>query len=186
VTRRWPRLRCAALALLLSPACGDDPSASEPAPEDETGTFIALQRDFQGFQGWDSFTLSPESSIEGFPIAPRTVYVNQPLPDGADEAPQGTIIVKVSEGGLLPEDWDYHAMVKRGGSFNAQGARGWEWFELDVEGDEVAIVWRGLKPPDGHRYGVTPGREVSDDFGDCNACHRAASDNDFLFSVSTR
>jgi hypothetical protein len=60
---------------------------------------------------------------------------------------------------------NYFAMVKRGGDFNSEGARGWEWFELeDVEDGGVLIVWRGVGPPADEGYGGDP-------LTGCNECH---------------
>ncbi len=47
-------------------------------------------------------------------------------------------------------------MVKRGGGFNAEGAVGWEWFELTERDDEsVAIKWRGVSAPSGEATATT-------------------------------
>ena len=54
----------------------------------------------------------------------RTIYVSA-LPDaGSAEFATGTMIVKVS-------GFNTFAMHKRGGTYNANGARGWEWLELE-------------------------------------------------------
>ena len=57
-------------------------------------------------------------------------------------------------------------MVKRGCDYNADGARGWEWFELSpgsIGGGKENILWRGAAPPADRTYG--------DIGGGCNACH---------------
>ena len=71
-------------------------------------------------------------------------------------------------------------MVKRGGGYNAQGARGWEWFELAARPDDsLAIVWRGINAPQGEDYGGDPQ-------GGCNDCHARAGRNDFVRSPGLR
>lgn len=69
----------------------------------------------------------------------------------------------------------HFAMVKRSATFNAQGAKGWEWFELTEDDDVVAIGWRGLGAPDGENYGGDPA-------GSCNGCHQMAVRNDYVLS----
>ena len=57
--------------------------------------------------------------------------------------------------------------MKRGAGFNADGAAGWEWFQLaNGPGDAPTILWRGVGPSDGDAYGA--------DTGGCNGCHDAA------------
>jgi hypothetical protein len=64
----------------------------------------------------------------------------------------------------------YFAMVKRGGSENAYGAKGWEWFELQNAADGTpGIVWRGVNPANGS-YGGNP-------TGGCNPCHVACGND---------
>ena len=79
-----------------------------------------------------------------------------------------------------PEGHKLFAMVKRGGDYNAQGARGWEWFELR-ERDEgsIGIVWRGTNAPTGEHYGGDPS-------GGCNNCHDLALKNDYVRSRSVK
>ena len=75
----------------------------------------------------------------------------------------------------------FFAMVKRGGGYNAQGASGWEWFELQNLTDGsggVQIVWRGLGPPAGEVYGGDPN-------AGCNTCHRDCG-NDAVCAKSVR
>ena len=143
-------------------------------------SFVALQRDFRGFMDWHAFPVSSEP-IDGHPLAPRTVYVNRLPSAGATELEVGTIVLKTLEEGAQTE-WLIHAMAKRGGGFNADGARGWEWFELALsETGEPVIVWRGLGPPANHGYTIIGGQP--DDMrtdGDCNGCHAAAIDTDYV------
>ncbi len=82
-------------------------------------------------------------------------YINQLPPRGSKDFPVGTILLKT----MLRENGkqDIFAMVKRGAGYNPKGALGWEWFELSRRADDsLAIVWRGLNPPDGHGYGGVP------------------------------
>ena len=143
-------------------------------------SFVALQRDFRGFEGWHRFQLAGEA-FDGHPIAPRTVYVNRLPAPGETELSVGTIVLKTLEDGER-SNWLIHAMAKRGGGFNADGARGWEWFELVLStDDEPVIVWRGLGPPENHGYTVIGARP--DDMrtdGDCNGCHAGAIATDYV------
>jgi len=83
--------------------------------------------------------------------------------------------VKESGDGDLPSRHVF-AMVKRGGGFNAEGAKEWEWFELHNEANGgVTIVWRGVGPATGDAYGGVS-------TGGCNTCHGGAWRTDFAFS----
>jgi hypothetical protein len=76
-------------------------------------------------------------------------------------------------------------MAKRGGDYNAEGALGWEWFDLDLtESGGVAVDWRGPVPPEGRGYECALGEDDagSEGVGDCNTCHGAAEANDFVLS----
>jgi hypothetical protein len=132
--------------------------------------FIALDRDFAGYQGWEQFSFDGGEVDAAHPAGPRTVFINHRPDAGAPEFPVGTIIVKQLEFHTL-------AMVKRGGGYNATGAPGWEWFELftDPATSKVGVQWRGLGPPAGEQYGRS-GQT-------CNACHGAASGNDSVLSA---
>ena len=145
-----------------------------PGGDDE---FVAMQTDFAGFSGWASYDI--EAADTGHPAGGRTVYLSDSPPAGAEQFPVGTRIVKMIDGA------DIHAMVKRGGDFNADGAPGWEWFELVLDGADPVIRWRGATPPDGEAYGALPGVEEDSaaPLGDCNLCHGAVSDNDFVHTV---
>ena len=100
-------------------------------------------------------------------LGPRTHYINMVPPSGSTEFPVGTIIVEAMEGASAHTV----AAVKRGGGYN--GGRNWEWFE--VKENPVAIVWRGLGPPNGESYGGDP--------NGCNTCHSACGgDNDLRCS----
>ncbi len=70
-------------------------------------------------------------------------------------------------------------MVKRGGGFNAAGARGWEFFELSLEtaaGGSIvpAVRWRGEGPSMGDGYTVPDGGVILS----CNHCHASFPERD--------
>lgn len=157
----------------------------DPLPGD-TEAFIAMQADFADYDSWPSVPVSTPDT--GHVAGARTVFIRRDAPvDGADEAtfPVGTLIVKTI---LTDSGMDLHAMVKRGGDFNPDGAFGWEWFELLTdEAGTPLIKWRGAAPPSGESYGALPGQtpDTGDSVsGDCNVCHGAAAANDFVHSVS--
>jgi hypothetical protein len=133
--------------------------------------FIAFASDFANFRSWQSFDVTKEQDADAgldagaqHPDARLIEYLNKPPPTGSTAFPVGTIIVK--EGTDGPVDMrQYFAMVKRGGTENAAGAKGWEWFELQNAADGTpGIVWRGVGPPNGTLYGGDP-------TGGCNSCH---------------
>jgi len=144
--------------------------------------FIALQRDLRDFRDWTFFELREVEMHAGI-SGPVVVYINRIPEAGSDAFPVGTIVVKTVEIGD-PTNWVVHAMVKRGGMFNDQGAFGWEYFDLAINADGVPVIlWRGEEPPSGHGYESLPGltREPTAEV-DCNSCHAAADDNDSLLS----
>jgi hypothetical protein len=146
---------------------------SETAPRG-LGSFIALERDFQGFRSWIAIDL-PERGPQGIThvAGQRREYLSRRPAAGSSAFPVGTILVKE----LLtaaPEGHQIFAMVKRGGTYNQSGAPGWEWFELRERDDRsVGIVWRGLSAPDGESYGGDP-------LGTCSNCHQMAKKNDYV------
>jgi hypothetical protein len=168
-------------ALLLGPmlllgACLDHDLGGEDAPG---ALFIALQRDFGPMLSWSEYPAGVEP-LEGHPPGSRVLHVNH-LPDpGSSTFPVGTVIAKSVQEGPRSQ-WLIHAMVKRGGDYNRLGARGWEWFELQLNDDDVPIIiWRGETPPNGERYGCLTGD--CEDAPDCNQCHQDAIGNDFVMS----
>jgi hypothetical protein len=167
------RAGIAGLSLALS-ACGDG-GAGEPPPG---STFIAFAASFAGFRAWESFPLTSSAAVGSVHVSgPRTEYLNHAPPRGSHAFPIGTIIVKESEVGDLP-DRKVFAMVKRGGDYNANGARDWEWFELkNVDDQEVTIIWHGVGPPAGEMYGGDPR-------AGCNSCHVGSASNDFVQSAA--
>jgi hypothetical protein len=84
--------------------------------------------------------------------------------------PVGSILVKTIEIGATPAEWEIFAMVKRGGGYNPDGAREWEFFRLQINSQGIPIIRaRGYNPTDGHGYMDMAGNEVG-----CNSCHGAA------------
>lgn len=153
-----------------------------PIPGEQGESFVAMQTDFADFRAWPSQVVAEADT--GHISGQRVVYASAlPEPGGA-QFPTGTLLVKTIdwEGGT-----DVHAMVRRGGAFNADGAVGWEWFELVLADDGSPVIkWRGAEPPDGEQYQSLPGTTDTVDTvtGDCNTCHAVASDNDFVHSLS--
>lgn len=164
--------------MLLLLACLDH----SPVPGGEGETFIALQSDFATFRSWPSQGVATADT--GHVTGDRVVYLNAEPEAGVTSFPVGTILVKTIqwEGGE-----DVHAMAKRGGGFNPDGAVGWEWFELvSAEDGTPVIKWRGASPPEGESYGSLPGgsTDTADTItGDCNQCHGALAANDFVWTV---
>lgn len=165
--RRAPGAACALVASLFVAGAGGCGEAGAPQDDAPPPVFIALQRDFADFRAWPRTDLG-SIALAGHPPGPRAAYVNHALPAGATAYPVGTIIVKaITAHPDDPASWALFAMVKRGGGFNADGARDWEFFTLRIVGDTPVILGRGLNPPsdgDGDPYHATDG------IG-CNACH---------------
>ena len=151
--------------------------------------FIALERDFQGFEGWTKVNLEGRPALGAAHAAGEAhEYINQLPPAGAKTFPVGTILVKTmkserrsADAGATEPGTDVFAMVKRGAGYNAKGTPGWEWFELRPRADRsLGIVWRGVNPPDGEGYG----RDVTG--GGCNACHQKAVHNDYVQALALK
>lgn len=141
----------------------------------EPQTFVALERDFQGFREWQGGVFEELPARGQTHFAGEQKYFIKGAERSGSEFPVGTMIVKEARLSSRPEG-QLFAMVKRGGDYNGKGARGWEWFELALREDQtVAIKWRGLNAPSGEGYG-------SDPHGSCNSCHAEAKTNDFVKS----
>lgn len=165
-------------SLLFATSCLDH----QLPPEDSGAptSFIALQRDFENYQGWMQYDLG-ETFIEGHPAGHRVMAVNKLPAPGANTFPVGTIIMKTMQVGEQ-KDWILHAMTKRGGEYNTRGAQGWEWFELQLSSTGIpVIIWRGEAPPNGERYGCLTGT-CDENAPDCNQCHLGAAGNDFVMT----
>jgi hypothetical protein len=140
--------------------------------------FVAIEQDFADFDRWNSFDRGPDPVPPAHPDGRSIVYVNQLPPPGAREFPSGTILVRITTAAERA-DYEAHAMVKRGGGFNAAGARGWEFFELSLEeGADGGIVpagrWRGEGPSMGDGYTVPDGGVILS----CNHCHASFPESD--------
>jgi hypothetical protein len=141
-----------------------------PPDEGEPGLFIPLARDFEDFRSWPS-TMATGTAQGSIHLAgTRVIYTSKPPEADGVTYPVGTMIVKTVETGEL------FARAKRGGTYNSNGALGWEWLELAPANNGLAIKWRGITPPLGACYGGIVG-------GACNDCHKAAADRDFVFSA---
>jgi hypothetical protein len=174
------------LALLVASAalaCSSSGGDGATATDGPTGSvFLAFGGDFSGFHAWESYKVPADSTAPAglHTSGPRTEYLNHRPPHGSTTFPVGTIIVKELSGPANPAGQIF-AMVKRGGGFNASGASGWEWFELSLGATDadVSIIWRGVGPPSGEKYGGDP-------TGGCNGCHGIAPDNDSVRSTGFR
>lgn len=142
--------------------------------------FVATVDTFQGYERWTRFDRGSQPVGPQHPDGSSAVFVSAVPPHGAEAFADGTVILRVTTAADPdPRTWELHAMVKRGGAFNSDGARGWEFFDLHLEPDAAgvyrpAIAWRGDGPPQGDGY-VAP--EGGVELG-CNHCHGAAVDND--------
>jgi hypothetical protein len=144
----------------------------------EASVFIAVGRDFEPYTSWTTFDRGYDPvppSHEGTSL----IYVD-PMPEpGAESFDVGTRIVRIERSGEDPSLWEVHAMVKRGGGYNAEGAIDWEFFELALDAQQRPwIRWRGEGPPNGDGYRPAPGAEILG----CNHCHATAFDNDSVLS----
>lgn len=132
--------------------------------------FVAQASDFVGLESWQHWSIA-ETALGNFHTSgPRTVYLNRKPDAGALAFPVGTILVKSLDNG----SGDTFAMVKRGGDFNAEWARGWEWLEIEKVNGAWRIVWRGFEPPADGGY--------TEEGVSCNLCHAMARKNDWVQS----
>ncbi|HVY37894.1 MAG TPA: hypothetical protein VHM31_08160 [Polyangia bacterium] len=190
----------ASLALAAAIALGGCGGGAQPASPDQ---FVAFASDFAGFHDWSSAPATPAPGLpavpgDGVTVAdagasaadagntdggvhhrPLTVYWNHAPPSGSATFPVGTIIVKETDE-ADPTQRQVFAMVKRGANFNASGAVGWEWFELEnTTAGSVVIKWHGYGP-----MGTT------DTYGGnphvCNDCHGLARSNDYVWSSAVQ
>jgi hypothetical protein len=155
-------------------ACATHSSAGT---QDTGSVFIAFGNDFSNFRSWQSFDVTKDQDVDAgldagtvHPDAKLIEYLNKAPPTGSTEFPLGSIIVKEGTDGPVNMR-RYFAMAKRGASENLDGAKGWEWFELQNAADGTpGIVWRGVNPPNGETYGGDPN-------GGCNPCHVACGND---------
>lgn len=164
------------LGLLLAACAPSESSSGTEPPLTDDDTFLAVASSFNNFRTWESFAIPPDDGLTIHTSGARTAYINHVPSSGRTTFPVGTIIVKESEVGTIP-DRQVFARVKRGGTYNSKSASGWEWFELrNVDESTSTILWRGVGPPVGEKYGGDPN-------GGCNGCHGAAKSNDFVLSA---
>jgi hypothetical protein len=158
-------------ALVLFSVAG---CAMEEAAPPVTEPFIVLDRDLAGFRGWMVFDLDVSPLVPHDTLAaPRRIYSNVVPPPPTEPFPVGAILVKTVEEATYAE-WSVHAMVKRGGGFNAQGAVGWEFFDVHMTDDAVPVIsWRGI--------GDTTDPCGYHDMMSCNACHGVIPSSDHIF-----
>ena len=148
---------CTTTALPEASGCVPAPGTLSPEPS----VFVPMPADFAGYTSWPSLSIPAATTATTASVhsGPATVYISAPPSDGATTFPVGTRIVKVMAG----PDVRIFAMAKRGGDYNATGAKGWEWFELLPTDCVPYFIWRGVGPPSGENYGDTD--------SSCNACH---------------
>lgn len=182
--RSWIPLVLVVIPTVLSGCGRQEGGRAAQAAEPRGEPFVAFERDFAGFRDWPRVETGPANPQGITHVAGRRrVYVNaRPLAGAGDRRgsfPVGTVLIKEILDGAA-EGHRIFAMVKRGGGYNAGGARGWEWFELAARPDDtLAIVWRGINAPKGEDYGGDPQ-------GGCNDCHGRAGKNDFVRSPGLR
>jgi hypothetical protein len=170
----------AVLALVALAACGD---SGEGAAEDAGASFIALASDFEGFQGWPFVELGALDGTRGHDMGVSRVHLRGIVPAVDVQFAVGTMIVKVTEIGAAPPEWEVHAMVKRGGGYNGDGAPGWEWFDLALTADGAPVIaWRGEgSASDPGSYGGLD-TDAGPDAQTCNGCHGAVVNDDYVFT----
>ena len=158
------------------------PAAPPPEPLDGSvpEPFIALSRDFEGFESWESTEIGDET-FPGEAEGPRVIYRSEP-PAGA-AYPVGAILVKVITPSDDPTTWEIIAMAKRGAGFNPMGAKNWEWFRLVLVDGAPTISWRGESPPLGMGYSLVPDSGIT---GACNTCHGLFPDHDYILDEPFR
>jgi hypothetical protein len=163
----------------LAGACSGSSSEASTSSDAGGGCFVAFDATFDGFRSWTSYAYdAPTEGDAGVHIAgPRTEYILAAPPHGSASFPVGTVIVK-EVGANDPLVHHIFAMVKRGCGYNAGGAAGWEWMEIQEQAPGSKILWRGSAPPAGESYAGAA--------GGCNECHTACSDNDDVCSQYIR
>jgi hypothetical protein len=187
-----PLARSCALAFVVIGGGGCFVMLDHDVSDDDTVAIVARPADFADFTAWPHVAVGVAAAASPHDEPTRTVYLNAPPADDATTFPVGTIIVKTGAGGEATGEAGHgvHAMVKRGGGFNADGARGWEWFEISVDltteqgDDDPILVWRGANPPEGESYGCPAGQVCAEGGLTCNDCHAGSIGNDFVNSAA--
>ncbi len=169
------RTRLLALALALLAGCTAEMDA--PPPRGEGEPFVATLADFEDFRSWPRWEIPDVGTTSGHrPGEPRFVYVRDTVPVWGEPFPVGAMIVKTLEMGEPPQ-WEIHAMAKRGGGYNPEGALGWEWFDLEIDPETgLFIEWRG------EGSAADPGGYVDVAATGCNGCHSVVPNTDYVFT----
>jgi hypothetical protein len=168
------------LALAIQ-ACAIELDRDGRAPGAVAEPYIAVGRDFEDFMTWDVYEIPDTGLRSGHgSLPPSFLYLRgvRDVPFG-EPLPVGTTIVRTRELGT-PTEWTVHAMVKRGGGYNPDGATGWEWFDLALDpSGRPFITWRGAgDAADPGSYGPdVDGHPIG-----CNDCHALLPGNDFVFT----
>ncbi len=160
--------------LVASTGCAADVGTATPRDP-----FIALARDLDGFRSWPNIFLEEPFTLDGgHRVGTSHVFVNGEVPPDGQPFALGTILVKTVEDGD-PSTWEIHAMVKRGGGYNAAGAIDWEWLDVALtDAGEPIIAWRGEgSAADPGAYVTASGENIP-----CNSCHVYAMRRDYAFS----
>jgi hypothetical protein len=148
-------------------------------PVEPTGPFIAFSDAFKGYHSWKSYEIDgPDVDVVHIG-GKKKLFINKLPSAKTGKFPVGTVIIKEQQNEADILKRRVFAMVKRGGTFNVGGADGWEWFEVEPQGDAVdtaLLKWRGVGPPSGEAYG-------GDKNGGCNGCHRSGATSDFTMSA---
>lgn len=147
--------------------------------------FIVVDSDYAEYATWPSFDLG-DAPLMGHPAGERVAYLNQKAPVGATQYPMGTILIK--EVRTVPDDptkWDLFAMVKRGGNYDSDGARGWEFLILKRTASG-APLWtsRGEAPRDSGDGGAGSYEGSGLNGKTCTTCHGAVGteQHDYILS----
>jgi hypothetical protein len=148
-------------------------------PSDAPTVYLAQQTDFADYLKWMAFP-SDVTEEHGGVIGTTTIYVKELPPANEHAFPVGALVVKTMKA-IDSDTMTIHAMAKRGSGFNADGALGWEYFELILQKNGTpAILWRGEQPPSGEMYqsllGTTTPSTAAATEGNCNDCHASGTD----------
>lgn len=169
-----------ALASCVGRAPVPDAVSADGGASDAPAVFVALARDFEGFESWRRFDLG-STAVGGHPPGERTGFLYLPGRLEGGRFPVGTRIVKRIRVDGAADTFEYLGMVKRGGGFNAEGATDWEFFLLERTPAGVVILDRGTAPlaDQSHLYAGVGAA--------CNICHGRPTDAyDHVISPSMR
>lgn len=146
----WAVVVAAAAATAGLVGCGSRATAASGAAATSTasdGEFIAFAGDFAGYRVWPHIEVVDDAGA-GDPAHTDTQlveYSHLVAPSSSAPFAPGTLIVKEGTTGD-PDTRQAFAMAKRGGDYNAGGAVGWEWFELQNVDDAGAVESCGAVP----------------------------------------